>query len=139
MADMDEPVETLPADECWHLLANDGVGRLATAIVSPVTGEVEPDIFPINFHVHDGAVLFRTGPGSKLIDLTAQPAVAFQTDGRRGRSYWSIVVRGRARRLAFDSDIEQSGILETFAAHPTEKWNYVRIEVDSITGIRFRI
>ena len=139
MATTPEPaVEDLSADECWRLLDTDGVGRLATAVADPATGDVRPDIFPINFHAHDGAILFRTGPGSKLIDLTAQPAVAFQTDGRRGRLYWSIVVHGRARRLAFDSEIEESGILETQAIHPTQKWNYVRIEVESITGIRFR-
>lgn len=139
MAATPEPVVAdLSTAECWRLLAKDGVGRLATAVVDPATGEVAPDIFPINFHAHDGAILFRTGPGSKLIDLTAQPAVAFQTDGRRGRLYWSVVVHGRGHRLALDSDIEQSGILETRATHPTEKWNYVRIEVDSITGIRFR-
>ena len=139
MAATPEPaVADLSVPECWHLLAKDGVGRLATAVVDPDTGEVKPDIFPINFHSHDGAILFRTGPGSKLIDLTAQPAVAFQTDGRRGRLYWSVVVHGHAQRLGLDSDIEQSGILETRAIHPTEKWNYVRIDVDSITGIRFR-
>lgn len=139
MAATPEPaVEDLSTDECWSLLATDGVGRLATAVADPVSGEVQPDIFPINFHAHDGAIFFRTGPGSKLIDLTAQPAVAFQTDGRRGRRYWSIVVRGHARRLAFDGEIEQSGILESRAIHPTEKWNYVRIDVESITGIRFR-
>lgn len=139
MAATPEPaVVDLSTTECWRLLAKGGVGRLATAVVDPATGNVEPDIFPINFHAHDGAILFRTGPGSKLIDLTAQPAVAFQTDGRRGRLYWSVVLHGHARRLAFDRDIEQSGILEAEAIHPTEKWNYVRIDVESITGIRFR-
>ena len=134
-----EPVdEELSSLECWRLLENDGVGRLATAVVDPVTSVVVPDIFPINFHAHNGAILFRTGPGSKLIDLTAQPAVAFQTDGHRGRTYWSVVAHGHAHRLGLDSDIEESGILELQATHPTEKWNYVRIEVESITGIRFR-
>jgi hypothetical protein len=133
-----QAVEELTVAECWQLLAPDGIGRLATAVVDPSTGTVEPDIFPIDYHVHDGAILFRTGPGSKLIDLTAQPAVAFQTDGRRGREHWSVVVHGHARRLGLDSDIEDSGILGLDATHPTEKWNYVRVDVDSITGIRFR-
>lgn len=139
MAVVPEPVvEELSTPECWRLLENDGVGRLATAVIDPVTGAVAPDIFPVDFHAHDGAILFRTGPGSKLIDLTEQPAVAFQTDGHRGRTYWSVVAHGRAHRLGFDSDIEESGILDLQATHPTEKWNYVRIEVESITGIRFR-
>lgn len=139
MADAAEPVvEELSTPECWQLLGKDGIGRLATAVVDPVTGAVMPDIFPVDFHVHDGAILFRTGPGSKLVDLTAQPAIAFQTDGHSGRRHWSVVAHGRAHRLALDGDIVESGILELQATHPTDKWNYVRIEVETITGIRFR-
>lgn len=139
MADESVPViEELTVDECWKLLEKDGVGRLATATLDPATGEVLPDIFPINFHVFEERILFRTAPGTKLIDLTAQPTVAFQTDGHRGHRHWSVVARGTARRMMFDSDIQESGILDLQSTLPTEKWNYVRIEVDTITGIRFR-
>jgi len=131
-------VEELTVDECWKLLEKDGVGRLATAVVDRVTGEVAPDIFPINFHVFEQRILFRTAPGSKLIDLTTQPKIAFQTDGNRGRRHWSVVVHGNARRMMFDSDIQESGILDLESTLPTEKWNYVRIEAETITGIRFR-
>ncbi|GAA3734876.1 pyridoxamine 5'-phosphate oxidase family protein [Leifsonia bigeumensis] len=127
----------LTVEECWSLLEEDGVGRLATATVDPATGAVTPDIFPINFHVFQQSILFRTAPGSKLIDLTAQPSVAFQTDGRHGRTHWSVVARGFAHRMMFDADIQESGILELQSTLPTEKWNYVRIEVETITGIRF--
>ncbi len=139
MTDDSVPVtKELTTQECWSLLEKDGVGRLATATVDPATGTVTPDIFPINFHVFQHRILFRTAPGSKLIDLTEQPSVAFQTDGRLGRTRWSVVARGVARRMMFDADIQQSGILDMQSTLPTEKWNYVRIEVDTITGIRFR-
>ena len=131
-------IEELSDAECWKHLAKDGVGRLATAVVDRATGSVAPDIFPINFHVFEQRILFRTAPGSKLIDLTAQPAVAFQTDGSHGKHHWSVVARGTARRMMFDSDIQESGILDLQSALPTEKWNYVRIDVESITGIRFQ-
>lgn len=134
----DPVIEQLTPDECWSLLDGEGVGRLATAVVDAASGAVTPDIFPINYRVHEGAILFRSGPGSKLIDLTKQSAVAFQADGRRRRVHWSVVVHGHAERLGFDSEIEDSGIRELQATHPTDKWNYVRIEVDGITGIRFR-
>lgn len=130
-------IEELTADECWKLLEKDGVGRLATAVLDRKTGNVEPDIFPINFHVYEQRILFRSAPGSKLIDLTTQPAVAFQTDGHRGRKHWSVVVHGIARRMMFDSDIVESGILDLQSTLPTQKWNYVRIEPSKITGIRF--
>ena len=130
-------IEELSAEECWTLLAKDGIGRLATAVIDRATGNPAPDIFPINFHVFEQRILFRTAPGTKLIDLTTQPAVAFQTDGHHGNAHWSIVARGAARRMMFDSDIQESGILDLQSTVPTEKWNYVRIDVETITGIRF--
>lgn len=131
-------IEELTAEECWKLLEKDGVGRLATATIDRATGDVAPNILPINFHVYEQRILFRTAPGSKLIDLTAQPTVAFQTDGIDDGKHWSVVVRGTARRMMFDSDIVESGILDLQSALPTEKWNYVRIEAETITGIRFQ-
>jgi uncharacterized protein len=114
------------------------LGRLATAAVDATTGEVSIDVFPVNFLVHDRAVYFRSGPGSKLVDLTANHTVAFEADGQDGPAVWSVVVHGRAHRLMMDREIEESGVLELEAVHPTDKWNYVRIDADSITGIRFK-
>ena len=37
-----------------------------------------------------------------------------------------------------DREIEESGVLDLEADHPTDKWNYVCVTVDSITGRRFR-
>ncbi|MEO8908449.1 MAG: pyridoxamine 5'-phosphate oxidase family protein, partial [Microbacteriaceae bacterium] len=100
MAQAENPVvQHLSSEECWSLLNGEGIGRLATAVVDPVTGAVKPDIFPIDYLVHGGAILFRSAPGSKLIDLTAQPAVAFQAGRRDGRRYWSVVVHGQAERM----------------------------------------
>lgn len=128
--------EKLQVDECWRLLGTARLGRLATTAVD--AGESTVDIFPVNFRVHDRAIWFRSGPGSKLVDITANPPVAFEADGRRGRSYWSVVVHGSASRMGMDRDIEASGVLGLDATHPTDKWNYVRIEVASISGIKFR-
>lgn len=130
-------VEDLSAEECWRLLAAAPLGRLATAVVDPATGELSLDVFPVNFLIHEGAIFFRTGPGSKLVELTANDKVAFEVDGQAGQAEWSVVVHGRAHRLMMDRDIEESGVLDLDAVHPTDKWNYVRITVDSITGIRF--
>jgi nitroimidazol reductase NimA-like FMN-containing flavoprotein (pyridoxamine 5'-phosphate oxidase superfamily) len=139
MAQAEDPdIEHLSVDECWSLLGGDGIGHLATATVDVVTGAVKPDIFPIDYLVHNGAILFRSAPGSKLIDLAKQPAIAFQAGRRERRVYWSVVVHGTAERMGLDREIEESGIRELHITHPTEKWNYVRIEVDDITGIRFR-
>jgi alkylation response protein AidB-like acyl-CoA dehydrogenase len=58
--DPDTPVEILATDECWALLRSTEVGRLAVAIMN------KPDIFPVNYLVDHGAVVFRTAEGTKL-------------------------------------------------------------------------
>ncbi|WP_308465969.1 pyridoxamine 5'-phosphate oxidase family protein [Rathayibacter soli] len=144
--------EELTPEECWRLLASADFGRLATAVAHPDprlgTSTIAVDIVPVNFRVNEREILFRSGPGGKLMNLTANHAVAFEVDGLESDGpkadgpeadrYWSVVVHGTAKRMSADHDIESSGVLDVRAAHPTPKWNYVRITPESITGIRFR-
>lgn len=138
MTNQAQKIDSLSTSECWKQLATAAYGRLATGTIDPVTQEVLLEVFPVNFLVREGAILFRSGPGSKMMELTANPTVAFQADGRRWRTRWSVVAHGTARRLGVDEEIEQSGLLELATAHRSDKWNYVRIDVTSITGMRFR-
>lgn len=132
MSDSSHPmVEELAEHVCWELLGDASLGRLALCTDDGV------DIFPVNFLVKDRVVFFRSAPGSKLIDLTAHPAVAFQVEGTHRRARWSVVVKGRAERMALDSEIEASGVLGLHTLSPTEKWNYVRILPGAVTGRRF--
>ena len=124
-------LEVLGEEESWHLLASADLARLAVSIDDGV------DIFPINYVVADRVIFFRTAPGSKLMDLTAHPIVALETDGTHNRRRWSVVVKGSAVRLGSDEEIEASGVLSLHSLVPTEKWNYVRITVSSITGRQF--
>lgn len=124
-------LEELTPIECLALLAGDDFGRLAVRVGDGV------DIFPVNYVVHDDQVYFRSGPGTKLIRLTAAPEVAFEVDGRDGDRAWSVVVKGTAARLDDDEEIVASGLLAAAAAHPTEKLNYVRIDAREVTGRRF--
>ena len=122
--------EHLTEAECWEQLHSAGLGRLATA----AKGMVE--IFPVNYLVHDKAILFRSAPGSKLADLTAAPSVAFEVDGFDGRWHWSVVLHGRAKRLDSEADIIESGIKDLKTWSPTPKFNYVRITPTDVTGRR---
>jgi len=130
-ASAESALEVLGEEESWHLLASADLGRLAVSIDGGV------DIFPINYVVADRVVFFRTAPGSKLMDLTRHPIVALETDGTHNRRRWSVVVKGSAVRLGSDEEIEASGVLTLHSLVPTEKWNYVRITVSSITGRQF--
>lgn len=120
--------DELSAVECWRYLSRTDVGRLAVVDADGV------DIFPVNFVANDSAIFFRTAPGSKLMDVAANPQVAFEADGKRLGRRWSVVVRGGAHRLDRDDEIEASGVLALRTATPTDKWNYVRIEPTTITG-----
>ena len=123
-------IEVLTEDECWALLQAGGLGRLATAAKGMV------DVFPINFLVHDRTVLFRSGPGSKLVNLTAAPLVAFEADSFDGRWHSSVVIHGRATRLDNDDEILESGVNRLVSWSQTPKFNYVRITPTDITGRR---
>ena len=124
------PPVPMTTEECWSRLASAELGRLA------VTAHDGVDIFPINFVVTGEVIYFRSAPGSKLVDLTANPRVAFEADGAIGHSRWSVVVRGEARRLDADDEIEASGILTLETRTGTDKDNFVRISAETITGVR---
>ncbi|HEV7564776.1 MAG TPA: pyridoxamine 5'-phosphate oxidase family protein [Microbacteriaceae bacterium] len=132
MSPVKRVIESLSEHECWALVAAANLGRIA------VTTDDGVDIFPVNYLVSDRAVLFRSAPGSKLVNLIKRPTVAFEVDDTHSRrTLWSVVVKGTAQRLGFDSDIEESGVLGLQSLNPTEKWNYIRIIPQSITGRRF--
>jgi nitroimidazol reductase NimA-like FMN-containing flavoprotein (pyridoxamine 5'-phosphate oxidase superfamily) len=125
-------MENLTEAECWALLTTTTVGRIAVALDDGV------DIFPLNFVAKDRYIYFRSAPGSKLVELTANPVVAFEADGRRRLRRWSVVVRGEAKRLDDDDEIEKSGVRELRTTPADDKWNYVRITPRTVTGRRFQ-
>lgn len=125
-------VRTLGDDASWELLRGGSLGRLA------VVAEDGVDVFPVNYLVDRGTILFRSAPGTKLIDVVHDPVVAFEVDGVDERHRWSVVVRGVARRLDADDEIEGSGVLGLATLTPAAKFNYVRITPRVVTGRRFR-
>jgi hypothetical protein len=73
----DDPVLVLDEEQSWKLLENTRHGR-------PVlTAAGETDIFPINYRAHDGVLLLRTAPGTKLAELTMNDVDIFS--GRPAR------------------------------------------------------
>jgi uncharacterized protein len=124
-------VRILDEDECWRLIAESNLGRFAVKVHDGV------DVFPLNYLAHDHELFFRSAPGSKLVDLTLEPKVAFEVDGEHARHVWSVVVHGTARRLGSDREIEDSGIQSLKTWHPSEKYNYVRISPESVSGRSF--
>lgn len=127
----ESPVVELTQDDAWALLRSTPMGRLAVA----AGGEV--DIFPINFIVDDGTLLFRTAPGTKLVELTVHAAVAFEIDGHTDDDAWSVVLKGTAARIDHQQEIDHADTLPLAPWIPTLKHTYVRITPTAITGRRF--
>src|SRR5678815_1304916 len=57
---VDEGLELLTEHDARALLASGEIGRVG------ITIGALPAIFPVNYRVIDGAIVFRTAPGSKL-------------------------------------------------------------------------
>jgi nitroimidazol reductase NimA-like FMN-containing flavoprotein (pyridoxamine 5'-phosphate oxidase superfamily) len=126
----DASISALSEDECWDLLGRRDTGRLAVA-----AGR-EPDIFPVNY-VSDGKrVLFRTAPGSKLAELLANPHVAFEVDEDDDTSTTSVVVKGIAKRLELQGEVDAADALPLSPWISTSRYRWVRIAPVSITGRR---
>ena len=134
----DEPVPGvmhLEANECWALLRSHEVGRLAVSIAD------RPDIFPINYVVDHGTVVFRTGEGTKLAGAIRGEAVAFEADGYEPGSgeAWSVVVKGQAEEISRAHELLDTADLPLFPWHATPKQRFVRIVPDEISGRRFHV
>jgi len=126
--------EILVDDECIDLLRQVPVGRIA------VTVEALPVIFPVNFAVVDGAVVFRTQPGTKLAAATASAVVAFEVDSYEadGRTGWSVVVQGMATEVTDPATLREvdSASLDAWTLDGAAD-HVVRIEMQRVSGRRF--
>jgi nitroimidazol reductase NimA-like FMN-containing flavoprotein (pyridoxamine 5'-phosphate oxidase superfamily) len=125
----------LDHNECWALLRQTDVARLAVAIAN------RPDIVPINYVVDHGRVVFRTAEGTKLAASVLGDAVAFEVDGFDAASgdAWSVVIKGRAIEIEHMHDVFDALDLPLFPWHAAPKPRFVSIEPDDISGRRFHV
>ena len=99
MSNESDVVVFLSDRECWDRLAEQQLGRLVTRV-----GDVL-DIFPVNYIVDGESLVFRTGEGSKLTEVTINDDVLFEVDEYTDTDAWSIVVRGHAHRLETTEEV----------------------------------
>ena len=136
----DAMLEILDEAECRRLIEPGGIGRLVFA------GSYDLTVLPVNYKMHDGAILFRTAEDSRTQeDLRtgishAEFRVAFEVDkfDTEAREGWSVLVQGPAHHL--DSaeeraDAEGAGI-EPWPSG--EREHFIRITPVRITGRRIR-
>jgi nitroimidazol reductase NimA-like FMN-containing flavoprotein (pyridoxamine 5'-phosphate oxidase superfamily) len=129
---VDQGLELLDERACMELLRTGEVGRVA------VTLGALPAIFPVNFRMVDDAIVFRTGPGTKLSAASDGAVVAFEVDDwdRADRSGWSVLAVGPAE-VVRDADVAFKVVdaeLEPFAGG--ERSTIVRIDPVILSGRR---
>jgi len=121
----------LERDECLRRLARGGLGRVA------VTVGALPAMFPVNFALLEGDVLFRTAVGSKLAAAAHHDIIAFEIDhvDPMGHLGWSVLVIGPSHEVVDPAELEAA------ACVPLTRWvpgggpeSLVRIRSDLVTG-----
>jgi nitroimidazol reductase NimA-like FMN-containing flavoprotein (pyridoxamine 5'-phosphate oxidase superfamily) len=127
----DDPVTRLSEEECWERLARQELGRLVTRVGKVI------DIFPINYVIDDGSIVFRTAEGGKLVELTVNDEVLFEVDDHTDADAWSVIVRGSARLIDTLDEREAADGLGLAPWIPTLKYNYVRITPTAVSGRAF--
>ncbi len=132
-SNQEAPVTALEPPDCWADLRTTERGRLAFSVGA------QPEVFPINFVVDHGTVVFRTARTSLIAQVVDGRPVAFEADGRTDDHDWSVVVKGEAREI--------TGLYESLEAaelpiHPEQggpKSLLVRLTPTDITGRRFAV
>jgi nitroimidazol reductase NimA-like FMN-containing flavoprotein (pyridoxamine 5'-phosphate oxidase superfamily) len=131
-------VEQLGEEECLRLISPGGVGRIA------FTGRYGLTVFPVNYAVHEGSVIFRTAAYSPSDEdmrtgiENAEYKVAFEVDAidSAAREGWSVLIQGPAHHM--DSLTEHKAALAT-GVQPWaggEREHGIRITPTRITGRR---
>jgi uncharacterized protein len=123
----------ISADECRRLLATQDMGRLA------VVRDGQPEIFPVNYAVDGGDIVFRTDAGTKL-DLATMGWVAFEVDYFDPVSLkgWDVQARGLGRDVTTGLDAASTRLraVEIVPWVVGEKANRVAILDPVLTGRR---
>lgn len=129
----DTAVHSLDPSECWKLLRKLDTGRLA------VIADGAPDIFPVNYVVDGGTVVFRTAPGTKASAIASGAPVAFEVDGYDSmvKQGWSVVLKGTAARIKNIDELIETAYLPLYPLNSAPKGIFVRISPQTITGRRF--
>jgi nitroimidazol reductase NimA-like FMN-containing flavoprotein (pyridoxamine 5'-phosphate oxidase superfamily) len=134
----DRAIETLDEAECRRLIAPGGIGRIA------YQSRFGPAVLPVNYRLHDGAILFRTAAHSALDEdlqtgiANAEYRVAFEIDAfdpvtRQG---WSVLVQGAAHHVQPGAEREAALSAGVEPWPDGDRELFVRIVPARITGRR---
>lgn len=127
-------MRVLDNEECYRLLSTKRIGRLG------INAEHYPLIFPVNYGLDRGVIVLRMGPGTKLT-AAGHANVTFEVDDidERGRSGWSVLVRGIAEEV---TEAHGADLIERTTATGVEPWapgdhgHWLRLIPHAVSGRR---
>lgn len=125
-------LEVLSRAQCLELLGQVVVGRIV------LTVGALPAIMPVNFVLHEGAVVIRTDTGTKLAAAARNAIVAFEVDqlDATGQLGWSVSLVGRATEVTAPDELAELRPLPLRPWAPGERDHYIRIRPELISGRR---
>ena len=118
--------------ECFELLANEQLGRLA------VVDDRGPVVFPVNYVLDRHTVVFRTEEGTKLHAASRGTRACFEVDGTDATALtgWSVIVRGEVTEVTDPAELARLSELPLHTWAPGTRDRYVRILPAVVTGRR---
>ena len=130
-----ESLTSLTEQECWLLLRHHTLGRVAVVV------DGRPKIFPVNYRAGEGAVVFRTAPGTKLAHGPMTES-CFEIDGwdPDGGIGWSVVAKGIAHDVT-EPRGAPTGRMRFWPVRPLapgSREHWIGVWVSEITGRWFR-
>ena len=129
---IDNGLEILSPEECHDLLRRNSVGRVA------VTVAALPAIFPVNYAVLDGDIVFMTGEGTKLRAALERAVVAFQVDhiNEADAAGWSVMAVGLAEEMTDPDEIARASSLGLHPFAGGDRSHFVKIRPEFVSGRR---
>ena len=128
-------MEKLDRNECIKLMERHPAGLGRVALAGP-----RPTIFPINYAIDNGSIVFRTDPGSKFHAAVHDSYVAFEVDWVEPtwQLGWSVVVRGQAHVITDPDELRRARGLPLLPWADGNKEHFVRIDAKLISGRRLQ-
>lgn len=125
-------VHELTRNECLALVPTVSVGRVV------FTDRALPAIVPVNFLLHGGRVVVRTGTSSTLAAAVRGTVVAFEVDDfdTATRTGWTVTITGRARHVVDDLELAQLRALPLAPFAGDHLDHVVVIPVELVSGRR---
>jgi nitroimidazol reductase NimA-like FMN-containing flavoprotein (pyridoxamine 5'-phosphate oxidase superfamily) len=125
-------LEVLDRQECLKLIAAVPLGRIV------YTDRALPAVQPVNFSLHDDAIVFRTQVGSKLSAAARNAVVGFEVDsiGTDLASGWSVSIIGHATEVTDQDELKRLALLPLRTWTPNAPEHFIRVSAELVSGRR---